>query len=358
MEKGMNIRWVVTATAAAALMATTAPALIAQNQPNRREEERRRQAEQREAQAVVKIVDAVAAGKEPAPADIPVSWVEHYFVKGIEGTSYIPYTLSIDRSTMARPNAALYVRAVDRNAPPPPPPAPPSPDEQPDPRRRPPAPEYPWEDIQIGEVGADGSLSRAMQLKPGEYDLFIVVKEIAGEGRNQPPPKMGLLRRTISVRDLWAPELIISTPIFASSVEPLATPLSTEDQRANPFTFGGSLKVVPAPGARFKSGGEMQMLFWIYGTQHNNGVPDLTIDYNFHTKTADGEKFFNKTQPQAVNASTLPPGFSMTAGHQVLGFLGIPLKSFPAGDYRVEFKITDTLSGKTLTENATFTVES
>ena len=99
------------------------------------------------------------------------------------------------------------------------------------------------------------------------------------------------------------------------------------------------------------------MLFWIYGPQHANGVPELTIEYNFHHKTADGEKFFNKTAPQAVNATTLPPGFNMTAGHQVLGFLGIPLKSFPAGDYRVEFKITDKLSGNTLTENATFTVE-
>jgi hypothetical protein len=58
-----------------------------------------------------------------------------------------------------------------------------------------------------------------------------------------------------------------------------------------------------------------------------------------------------------LNAQTLPPGFSIQAGHQVLGFLGVPLKSFPAGEYRVELKVTDKLSGKTLTQNATFTVQ-
>jgi hypothetical protein len=35
----------------------------------------------------------------------------------------------------------------------------------------------------------------------------------------------------------------------------------------------------------------------------------------------------------------------------------VPLKSFPAGEYRAEIKITDKLSGKTLTHNATFTVQ-
>src|SRR4029453_13430097 len=88
--------------------------------------------------------------------------------------------------------------------------------------------------------------------------------------------------------------------------------------------------------------------------------PDLQIDYNFHQKTAEGEKYFNKTAPQVLNAQTLPAQFDMAAGHQLLrnplAPPSVPLMSFPAGDYRVEIKITDKQSGKTLTENVSFTV--
>jgi hypothetical protein len=139
---------------------------------------------------------------------------------------------------------------------------------------------------------------------------------------------------------------------------PLTTPLSVEEQRAKPYTFGGTLQITPADEPIFKTAEDFQLLFWIYGVQDKGGVPDVTIEYNFHVKNADGtEKFFNKTQPQVLNSTTLPPGFSIQAGHQVLGFLGVPLKSFPAGDYRVEVKVTDKMSGKTLTHNTTFTVQ-
>ena len=36
--------------------------------------------------------------------------------------------------------------------------------------------------------------------------------------------------------------------------------------------------------------------------------------------------------------------------------LSIPLASFPAGDYRLEIKVTDKASSKTLVQNVAFTV--
>ena len=71
----------------------------------------------------------------------------------------------------------------------------------------------------------------------------------------------------------------------------------------------------------------------------------------------EGEKYFNKTAPQQLNASTLPPQFDVAAGHQLPGSLVVPLASFPEGDYRLEIKVTDKISGKTLTQNVNFTVE-
>jgi hypothetical protein len=355
----MSIRRVLMVAVATVSLAG-ASVLAQQNnqQQNRREQERRSQQEQRDIEALVQLVDAVSAGKQPAPTDIAVTWTGNHFVKGAADSTFIPYTLSLDATKLSAPGVALYVRAVAKGAAPQPTPAPSNNNR--DRNQQAAAPVYPWDDIQFLDVPAGGKVSRALMLKAGEYDLVIAVKEKtpAQQQRNQPPAKSGLLRHTLSVPDFNGPEISISTPIIADSVEPLTTPLTGEELRANPYTFGGTLRVVPAADATLKSADDFQLLFWIYGVQDNNGVPDVQIEYNFHQKTPEGEKFFNKTQPQVINQSTLPPGFSLKAGHQVLGFLGVPLKSFPAGEYRTEIKITDKLSGKTLTHNATFTVQS
>jgi len=354
----MNTRRSLTAALAVASLTALSHPVVAQqnNQQNRREQERRSQADQRDIQALVQLVDAVAAGKQPAPVEIPVTWVGNHFVRGAEGATYVPFTLTVDASKMAAPGTALYVRAVTKGAAP-------APEQKPEPNRRgnqqPQAPMYPWDDIQFLEVRGDAPVSRAMMLKPGEYDVFIAVKERspAEEQRNQPPAKSGLLRQSITVPDYTGPELAISTPIVATAVEPLQTPLSAEEQRANPYTFGGALRVVPSRDMKFKTSGEFLMVFWVYG-QPASGKPDVQVEYNFHHKTAEGEKYFNKAQPQVFNASTLPPNFDFAAGHQLMSIFGVPLKSFPAGDYRIEFTIIDKQSGNKLTQNATFTVES
>jgi hypothetical protein len=345
----MNIRRILTAALAVASVATMSQPVAAQqnNAQNRREQERRSQAEQRDIQALVQLVDAVAAGKQPAPADIPVNWVGNHFVRGAEGATYIPFTVRIDASKMAAPGTALYVRAVNKAATPAP--APQQNQNQRGNQQQ--APMYPWDDIQFLTVPSDGQISRAMMLKPGDYEVFIAVKERGAEQpqRNQPPAKTGLLRQSMTVPDYTGQELAISTPIIATSVEPLQTPLSAEDQRTNPYTVGGALRVVPSRDMKFKTSGEFLMVFWVYG-QPPSGKPDVQIEYNFHHKAADGEKYFNKAQPQVFNASTLPPNFDFAAGHQLMSIFGVPLKSFPAGEYRVEFTVID--------KNATFTVES
>jgi hypothetical protein len=83
----------------------------------------------------------------------------------------------------------------------------------------------------------------------------------------------------------------------------------------------------------------------------------VTIDFNFHQRLPEGEKYFNKTAPQQLNAQTLPAEFNVAAGHQLPGSLVVPLASFPAGDYRLEIKVTDKASNKSVTQNANFSVQ-
>jgi hypothetical protein len=80
------------------------------------------------------------------------------------------------------------------------------------------------------------------------------------------------------------------------------------------------------------------------------------VDYIFNQKLPSGEKYFNKTDPQELNATTLPPQFDLAAGHQLPGSLSVPLASFPEGEYRLEIKIADKVSGKSIARDVAFTV--
>ena len=85
--------------------------------------------------------------------------------------------------------------------------------------------------------------------------------------------------------------------------------------------------------------------------------PDVSVEYNFYQRlSGQPEKFFNKTNPQNLNAQTLPPNFDFAAGHQLQSGQAVPLASFPEGDYRLEIKVTDKIANKTLTREINFTV--
>ena len=163
-----------------------------------------------------------------------------------------------------------------------------------------------------------------------------------------------MLRHEITVPDFGQGDLTTSSVIVARSVEQVAAPPS--DQESNPYVFG-PMRIVPSPDGKFGKSAELSVIFWIYGAQAAaSGKPDVAIDYNFYQKMGDSEKYFNKTAPQNLNAQTLPPEFSVAAGHQLPGSLVVPLTSFPAADYRLEIKITDKASGKSVTQSVNFTV--
>ena len=349
----MTIRRVLALAVAAAVFGSASPALVAQqNNQQRKDQEKRSQQEQQDIQAMVRLVDAVMMGQQPAPTDIGITWENNHFVKGVDGSTYIPFNLTIDRSKLANPAAAMYVRVVSKT----PPAAPAAASKDAKDQRI----VYPWDNVHFLEVPESGKVSRAMAVKPGDYEVFIAVKE-ATKGnppRNAPPAKIGLLRRDVTAPDYGKPELATSSVIIASDIQPVTTPLSAQQQQESPYTFG-TMTVVPSVDQKLKKAGELQVLFWVYGAENDAASkPDVTIEYSFYQKTAEGEKYFNKTAPQALNATTLPPEFSAAAGHQLPGSLVVPLGSFPAGDYRLEIKITDKKSTKTLTQNATFTIES
>ena len=352
----MSIPRLLTWTVAVVTFGVVSPvAMAGQQNVQQNKQEKRSSHQQRDIDALVRVVDAASSDAEAAPMDVTVTWESSDFVKGGDGTTYVPFTLGIDRSKLGTEGAAIYVRVAAKGAL--------TPAEREArarlaaaARRASEKAVYAWTDIHFVEVPDDGLVSRAMSLLPGEYDVFIAVKNQTPARGSQPDAKVGLVHRDLTVPDYTVPELLTSSIIVARTIESLRSPLKDDKQQENPYTFG-TMKVVPSADHKLKKSGELQVLFWIYGMQHSDGKPDVSVEYSFHQKTTAGEKYFNKTAPQNLDASTLPPQFDIAAGHQLPGSLVVPLGSFPAGEYRLEIKITDKMSGKTLTQNAGFTVE-
>jgi hypothetical protein len=374
----------------AAMMIVSAVPTLAQRNNNNRQQQQQQQQQRSQADpdtvTLVRLVDAVAMGQQPAPTDIPITWESNHFVKGQGGVTYIPFTLNVDRSQLPSPAVALYIRIANKNQPAaaPVPAAPAAAANNNDNRNRnnrnqqqqpaaPPAPTYAWDNIHFIDVPANGKLARAVALQPGEYDMFIALKERstappappaqqkgnapAAAAAPAPVGKMTVLRRDLTVPDFNKQELQTSSVILATTVEPVTGQLSPAEQEANPYVFG-PMRIVPAQDGRFSKSQELQVIFWIYGaSEAAGGKPDVQVEFNFYLKAADGaEKYFNKTEPQQLNAQTLPPEFSVAAGHQLPGSLVVGLIPFPTGDYRLEIKVTDKPSGKAVTQSVNFTV--
>ena len=321
-------------------------------------------------------VDAVVAG-QPGPADIPGTMVQHHLLMTQTGAVMVPYTLKIDRSKVTGPLQA-YIRVVDKDAPQgtmPAPAAAPAPTRggndrnrnnrnQPPPAPVPVGPTFPVSVSLTLNVPADGIVQRAIELKPGRYEMFVAVKEksttvpaIDPKAPPAPPPPLtgGLMRTDLTIPDMGA-GLGTSSIILANGVEPVTAPLTPEQQGANPYTIGGVLKITPNTTGQFAKASELVAVFWLYGVTSVSGKPDVTVDYSFHRKEGAADKYFNRTDPQAYNAQTSAPTFNLDAGHQVMAIQGLSVQGFPAGDYRLEIKITDKPSGKSITQNVNFTV--
>jgi hypothetical protein len=326
----------VLAVALALAVAGTSATFAQQAKPNT---QKRNKQEQAEIEQLVKLIDGVMAG-QPAPTDIQMT-LSPFFLKSQEQRTFVPFTLDVKGAPQA--DVAMYVRVVNPSA-------------QPDPKTK--KVEYPWDDIHFIPAAsvASGKLQRVFMAAPGTYDVYIAMQERLPEKapKNQ-VAKTGVLKTQITVPDFWSGELATSSIIVTDKVNQVTT-MSPEEGRERPFVFG-SQELVPAQDMEFKKSEMLATFFQVYNAGlGTDGKPNLVMEYNFHRKEGGAEKFFNKTNPQTVNAAVLPPTFDPTK-FPVPGGIEVPLTSFPEGEYRLEIKITDKASGKTLTKDVNFTVK-
>lgn len=304
-------------------------------------------AEQYDREALALVVDAAQGGQ--TANTVPMTWQLGHFLKAANNTDYIPMRFKLDPSQLPSRNVAMYVRVVPKGAAPPPPVAANS-------KTPPPPMRYPWSSNHVLDVPADGVIDRAVQVPPGEYTLFVAIKPRTPESTKIDPKKLppvgtvALLQHDFTAPDYSTMGLTTSSLIISPTVEQLQAPLPMDQRDANPYTLSGVLKLAPVPDGAIKlpKSGEINVLFWLYGA---SAGPDVVFDANVYQKDASGEKVVAKAQSEAVNAQS---GADPAQG--ILHVQSIPLTSFAPGEYRLEMKALDKPSGKTTTQNVSFTV--
>ncbi len=344
--------------------------LRAQKEINKKQDD----AQKKEIQNVVKIVDDVGAG-QPAPDDLSIAWVREDILKAQGNKEYLPFTVTIDPSKVSGGKVAFYWRVVAKNG------ATPTgvatagqktddkkdKDKDKDKKKS----DFAYEDVSFVPTNgtAPMSVSRSFTVPAGEYDVFVVAKEPTPDKapKNMPPPKMSVLKHPVTVPDFWNGELNTSSLIIAQRIDPLPAPLTDQQRADRPYALG-SMEIIPAFETKFTKKSELSTFLLIYNPKTDSGnKPDVMVEYNFCQAAAGsepkagepckaGEKFFNKTNPQNLNAQTLPPEFDLAAGHQLQSGQAVPLASFPEGQYRLEVKITDKIANKSLTREVSFSV--
>ncbi len=335
-------------------------------------------AQQAEINATVKIADDVMSG-QPAPSVIKFKWLTHV-ARWKDGKEYVPFLLLFDKDQKLPTPMTYYVRVASKtaiaaflkaqaahktalqkaegeaNL---------------DPenqelaeardklRAEEPKAEYAYEDFKTynlnGQPPPTGfRIPASILVAPGEYQVFLLVKEQSAKVRDKKAPlQAGLLQTTLTVPDFGDTPLATSSVLLTKGAETSQQGQLQSDPNKNPYVvFMVSPESIPLE-PKFDKKSELSISFFIYnaGINTTTNQPSLSVDFGFYLKEKGAEKFFNRTGAQQFDGGkSFDPAFGVFAG------TAIPLTSFSEGDYRLEIKIIDKVSGKSKVENVPFTV--
>ena len=361
MNDSAGRNWVMASCVAATIVAN-ASSLAAQDDTGQLEEW-----QQQELESLIDVVAAAQDGQLVAQ-DTPFV-LEPAFLKGTDGKTEVPFTLTIDASKVNAPTVGLFLFVTERTD------ATTAADEEDD-QDQFDSSDRPadlaaysaqllgtgvFRDADYFDVTSDGAepihISHFFSAPGGTYDVYVAIRDSAGGSDDDVATStVLLLREELEVPNFWKPQLDTSSIIVTDVLEPMAQPLTAEQLRQYPYSFG-TLRIVPRFDRSFGKQEELALIFFVYNAGLKDATkPDVTIEYEFHQQTATGEEFFNKTNPQQFNPDTLPPDFDVNQGYQIIGGQNVPLTLFPPGDYRLAIKVTDNTSGADLTREVVFTV--
>jgi hypothetical protein len=347
--------------------------------------------ERADAEVLIRLVDAVVRG-QPTGGDAWLRWHGH-FLRAPDGRTYVPFTVTLHEAPReAFRSVALYVRVTERgdtltraerikqmggvgfrsgevpvNVPERQfaPPGAPTPGEASaalrlhEESQKAQKPPYVFEDVHFLDLepapaGAVRLVRRALLVPPGQYDLYVALRERSGARGAE--PRAVVHKQPLDVPDLARPGLTLSSLIVTERVDVLARPLSPDEQVRRPYALG-TAELIPALDLRRPSNGELALAFLIYGfAVDRDGKPELRVDYRFYEPVGITERLFIETTPQEFTAATLPPTFDGRRERQLAVTQAVPLTAFPPGPYRLEVTVTDRIASATARGELRFVV--
>ena len=344
MTPTVRRRTTVLSLIAAVIVVVATASVVWAQEPDLSEDQRQ------EIMSLAAIVGAALQG-EIVPTDEPFGWAND-FLKSSEQTTFVPFTLSVDQAKISTSRAAIYIFVAPQSAP--------AADAAADGGGAVPAlPTAAFEDayhVDLGPPSANGvyDIRRGFWVPGGDYTVYVALSESGVPDGTE--AKTMMLKQEVSVPNLWSDQLTTSSVIQAARVESLTASPPADQQLANPYTIG-TLRIVPKRVQEYLKSEEISLVFFVYNAGlTESGMPDVSIEYTFSTRGADGDELFNKTNPQDFNEQTLPPGFDVTAGHQLIGGQAVPLSGFPEADYRLKIMVTDNTNGASLIRHVDFSV--
>jgi hypothetical protein len=189
--------------------------------------------------------------------------------------------------------------------------------------------------------------SGELMLAPGEYDLTVAVA-----ARNDGRQWLGTTRR----QHLTVPNLsggLAASPVVLGEKAAASNPADS----GRPFVYGPTA-ITPAPLNRFRQSDRIHVGLRINGWKADAlAKPDVTVEYVFEQQFKEALRFFNKTKPQALNASTLAKTFDGRDGELATG-MTIPLAAFPPGEFQLVVRVKDKRTQATTTQKTTFVIQS
>lgn len=299
--------------------------------------------EREELERVVKIADNAMAG-QPAPTDGGTIAIEPFFFKSTDNMVYVPMVVTITNGPKA--DALMLLRVVPAGT-------------AFDPKAK--KVQYPWEDPHFLTAahltGEPVRLHRGFMAAPGKYDVYITLKErLPEKAPRNAVAKTAVSKTTVDVPNFYNAELSTSTMMVVDKVNTLSAPLTQMEMRDRAFAIGVT-EIIPVTDMEFQKSEELNVTYQIYNAGLDSASkPNIDHEYVFYVTEGAEEKKFNNTPVQTINASNIPPTYDASR-FPLPGGVAVPLKSFPAGNYRLEVKVTDKISGKVLTQNFKFTVK-
>ena len=309
--------------------------------------------------ALQRVVDA--AEEQQLEADPDIGWDPH-FMKGPDGRTYVPFTVTIKGEADA---VAVYMRVVQRA---------PLDDNTSrallgsrlsqgaigleamrDTRRMTWARSVFQDAVGIRtSKGEDGGrvFRTAVLVPPGVHDLYLAIRDRdAGPG-----DKTLLMKRALTAPRFADETICLSSLVRVARIDPLAGPLRDKDRIVHPYVIGQA-ELLPRAGADFRRSDTLTLAFFVYNAAADDkGKPDVQVNYRLFREGFAARRAIGETSPQRLDATTLPADFDLRAGNQLAPIQQFSLDAYEPGEYTVEVVVTDRRSGERAADHALFRI--